>query len=273
MTEGRRGPRTAFAALLLVPSGAAALAHEAVWARLWTPYAGAGVATSSAVVAGALLGLAAGAALGGRLTERVRRPARLFVAAEAIGAVLCLLVLPLAAILRAADASGAFSPGLPTRLLLVAGACAVPCLPLGASLPALVRAVVVRPGTAGALLRWLYAANTVGAVAGVLLATGWGFEMLGLSGTVRAAVAAQALVAVGGLWLDAVSPGPNSLPSVAPASARALRVSGLEVAAFLSGAAGLAVQVAWIRRLTPALGTTSYAFGTVLAAYLLAVAL
>src|SRR5215510_4199773 len=77
---------------LLVLSGAAALAHEAAWQRLWTPVVGAGTKTTAAIVAGMLLGLAAGSALGGPLADRARRPGLVFAAAEAAGAALGALV-------------------------------------------------------------------------------------------------------------------------------------------------------------------------------------
>src|SRR5436190_7109473 len=92
--------------MLLAVTGAAALAHEAAWQRLWTTVAGAGVATASAVVAGTLLGLALGAAAGGRLADRARRPGLVFAAAEALGALFC-LALPAAAAL----AGRLFTPG------------------------------------------------------------------------------------------------------------------------------------------------------------------
>ena len=85
------------AGALLVGSGTAALAHEGAWQRLWVPVAGAGVATSSAVVAGTLLGLALGAGAGGRLADRARRPGLLFAVAEALGALLSLAMPALAA--------------------------------------------------------------------------------------------------------------------------------------------------------------------------------
>jgi spermidine synthase len=272
--------RAVAAGAILVPTGAAALAHEAAWQRLWSPVAGGGVTTASAVVAGTLLGLAAGAAWGGRFADRARRPGLLFAAAEALGALLCLAMPPAVALARdaqaallAAGAAGtAFDLG---RVLVVALACAVPSTALGASLPALARALTSDPARAGPVLGRLYAANTAGAVLGVLLSTAFAFEALGTRGTVLLASAAQAVAAAlaAALFARGALPAPPAgTPSPPPGLPRAPSARRAEVAALLAGAAALAVEIAWMRRLTPALGTTTYAFGTVLAAFLLAVA-
>ena len=264
----RRVGRASFTAALLLVSGAAALAHEAAWQRLWSLYAGAGVATSAAVVAGTLLGLGTGSAFGGSLADRVRRPGLVFALAELLGGAAALCVPSLVTWRLAAGA-----PGSVQALVEVACACALPSAFLGASLPAAVRAIEPARGRAGPLLSLLYAANTLGAVVGVLGATGFGIEALGIRGTVRLAAAGQGLVALLGLLLPAV--GEVAAPAPPPAGGGPERGPGgrYALAAALAGAAGLAVEIAWVRRLTPALGTTSYAFGTVLGVYLLGVAL
>jgi spermidine synthase len=271
--------RALAAAALLVPSGAAALAHEAAWLRLWVPVTGAGVRTASAVVAGTLIGLAAGAALGGRLADRSRRPGLVFAAAEALGALLALAVLPLVALAASLQARvPADVPAWALAFARVAGVAAVSALPsaaLGASLPAAVGALSGGPSAPGSVLARLYAWNTAGAVLGVLASTGWTFEAVGNRATVLLAAATQVAVAV--LAWAAFRRGGE-----VPAEAGAVPEAGtaappvpprLVAAAALAGAAGLAVEIAWVRRLTPALGTTTYAFGAVLGAFLVAVAL
>jgi spermidine synthase len=273
-------PGRLVAALLLVGSGAAALAHEAAWQRLWVPVAGAGVATGSAVVAGTLLGLALGAGAGGRWADRATRPGLLFAAAEACGAALAFLV-PFAvsacvALQRALPPDAEGSALALVRVAVVAVVCAVPSFALGASLPAAVRVFARSRGDAGPLLGLLYAANTFGAVLGVLASSGWAFEAVGTRATVALACAVQLAVAASAalalrrpVEARAVT---DPAPSHVAAGERSLR-RRVAAAAFLAGAAGLVVEIAWMRRLAPALGTTTYAFGTVLGAFLVAVAL
>ena len=142
----RRVGRASFTAALLLVSGAAALAHEAAWQRLWSLYAGAGVATSAAVVAGTLLGLGFGSAVGGVLADRTRRPGLVFALAELLGGAAALCVPSLVTWRVAAGA-----PGSVQALVEVACACALPSTFLGASLPAAVRAIEPARGRGGPL--------------------------------------------------------------------------------------------------------------------------
>lgn len=277
MTPGPSRSATLLRALLLgallAVSGAAALAHEAAWPRLFTPVVGAGPATLAAVVAGALAGLALGAAAGGPWADRVARPGRLLAVAEALGAAIA-FALP-----RAVDAFGPALAAAPeaVRLLGVVVACGAAMAPLGVSLPAAVRCVDPAGDRAARILGRLYAVNTVGAVLGVAWPTAFGFEAVGTRAVITAAAVAQACVALvaavalGGRRGPAADAPAAPAPVGAPPGPAGVPVA-LKVAAALAGAAGLPVQVAWVRRLTPALGTTSYAFGTVLCAYLLAIA-
>lgn len=268
-----RGLSLGVAACLLL-SGGAALLHQAAWFRLLVPVLGAGALAAAAVSAGALLGLALGAAAGGRLAVRMGQPLRLVALAEALGALLAWPVPVLAGVLRAGVTSvkGAEPVlGVLPAVVLCTALCALAALPLGATVPAALAAL--RPQAAGAAstFRWLYGVNTLGAVLGVLLAAAWALEELGNTGSVQLACGLQALVALATLLLAA---GARRAPVPSPEAGASVALGrGVAWAALLSGAAGLAVQVAWVRRLTPAVGTTTQSFATVLAAHLLAIAL
>ncbi len=279
--RGPRGLAWGLGACLLV-AGAAALLHQAAWFRMLVPVLGAGALAAGVVSAGALLGLALGAAVGGQAAGRVARPLLLVGLAEALGAALAAPVPLLASLLqRAVTASDASQPvlGAPGAALLCTAACALAAFPLGATVPAALAALRAQRAGAAPAFRWLYGVNTLGAVLGVLLAAGLALEHLGNRGSVLLACLLQVLVAGVALLMAwrgrpvepvATSPEPATLPSLA---ARAALPWGVAAAAALAGAAGLAVQVAWVRRLTPAVGTTTQSFATVLAAHLLAIAL
>ena len=66
--------------------------HQTAWFRLLVPVLGAGVVPAAAVSAGALLGLAIGSLLGGRLADRGGRPGWVFIGAEAAAALMCALL-------------------------------------------------------------------------------------------------------------------------------------------------------------------------------------
>jgi predicted membrane-bound spermidine synthase len=261
--------------LLLLFSGAASLLHQTAWFRLLRPVLGVGVLPAACVSAGVLAGLAIGSLWGGRLVDRARRPGRVFAGAELAGAALGFLV-PLALLLLG-SLSGALAPLLreSVGLVLAVVLCTAGAIPMGMTLPAALRARDVGRAGAGASFRVLYGVNTLGAVVGVLLGSTWLLEALGNRGLAFAAAGIQ--LAVGACaWVLLRAPGLEA-GGTAKAGDASEGGSGpsraICIAAALSGAAGLVVQVAWIRRLAPVVGNTTYAFATVLGTWLLALAL
>ena len=280
----RRAAREALLLPVLLLGGAAALLHETAWLRLLTPALGAGALTAAAVSAGALLGLALGSWWGGRAAARARHPLLVLAVGEGLAALLG-LVLPFAAggleaWARAPEEGGGGGAGEALTALLATSICAVAAVPMGLSIPAALRALDPPEPASAATFRRLYAWNTLGAVAGVLVGAGFLLERLGNRGTVAVASGTQGLAALlaAGLVLAwrRRAPGVAGGERAADASAPPLVLPGplgAPLAAFLAGGAGLAVQVAWVRRLTPAVGTTTQAFATVLAGYLASLAL
>jgi spermidine synthase len=100
----------------------------------------------------------------------------------------------------------------------------------------------------------------------------WLVEALGNVGTVRVASSLQILAAVIALLWYRRRKGTVVSPA-APLLRASLPRAGLLVAAFLAGAAGLVVQIAWTRRLIPVIGSTYQVFSVVLAVQLLGLAL
>ncbi len=248
---------------LLVLSGAAALLHESVWLRLVLPILGAGALSAALVSAGALVGLAVGASVGGRLSSRTARPARLLAAAELLAAAVCLLVPTLLARID----GGRGVDDLPRTVLLL-GVLTAAAVPMGATLPAALATWAPTEGRIGNAFRRLYGLNTLGAVAGLLLAAAWLLELLGNRGVIQVAAGVQLAVAALALLLrSSATPAAPHDPS--PASPLPIRLC---LAAFLAGGAGLVIQVAWVRRLTPVVGNTTQSFATVLATSLFALA-
>ncbi len=259
------GRRLAFLAPALLATGAAALVHETAWLRCLVPALGAGALPAAAVSAGVLLGLGLGAAIGGRLADRTRAPLFVLAGAEGTAAAMAFALPPVATAL-----SGPLAD--PWPLLLAVLALTAVSLPLGASLPAALRVVAPAREAAGSAFRLLYGVNTLGAVLGVLAAAAWLVEALGNRGAIRVAAAAQAVVAgalllVGRRWRSLPAPFASERAVRAPVPRRLL------AAAALAGAAGLVVQVAWVRRLLPVVGYSTQSFAVVLATSLLGIAL
>ena len=278
------------ALLLFFVSGASALIYEVLWARHLALVFGATTQAASAVLAAFMIGLAGGAAAGGRWADRSRNSLRLYGILEAgIGAagLLVPVVIPRLHVIYAPLAGDETGTGLALALLRFALAFAllvVPTVLMGATFPILVQAVGmigVRP------LGYLYAANTLGAVAGTLAAGYLLIPWLGLSGTAAAAATGNLVVALTAVLMAARRPEAGSRPAALVVDPRASWPepdatvhppapfpAALPIALLgLSGLTTLATEVLWMRILVFPLWSTTYAFTTMLGAFLAGLAL
>ena len=197
-TTGKRATNAAtslwLAVLLLGASGFSSLVFQVVWIRQLSTVVGVDVYAVSAGISAFMGGLALGGFIFGRLSDRLARPLRLYglleVAVAALG-VLITLGLPhfAAPFARLEDTSAI----LAWSLLLIA--VAPPAIFMGGTLPAMLCAVKGK-GSAAALAGKLYAANTLGAIAGTLATSFALIPTLGLSGTAIAAASCSAVAAI-----------------------------------------------------------------------------
>ena len=268
-------------------TGASGLILETVWVRAFGLILGNSLEAVSLVVGSFLAGLGLGAWLASRNADRVRRPLRAFALLE-LGvcgwAIVGLLVLPslpaLMGALAPVDARGLVSR--PARLATAAAFLVPPTVLMGATLPILVGAFSRRsrllPRLGG-----LYAANTLGAFAGVLLAGFVLLPRLGARATTLTAAAADLFVAMVAWRLGSRSdPSSGEDPEDderasrgATEGARSLSKadawSGRILAVLFAAAGGivLAAEIAWTRALSLLIGGTTYTFSLVLAVFLL----
>jgi hypothetical protein len=230
MTSKHRDERSGDAILLLAffLSGAAALGYELLWTRLLGLALGSETIGMLATLAGFFGGMALGAAALHRRAESSPNPVRLFITLELVAAAFAVaspfLLTALARLLPPllGPVVGAADQG-PALLvsLLVATAVLLPgTVCLGATLAALVvarRRANPRDSDARGLGR-LYAANTAGATAGVLLAVYLVLPALGyaLGALVPAALGLAAAV-LAHRWARGrdLSPGPGN-PHLSP---------------------------------------------------------
>ena len=102
------------------------------------------------------------------------------------------------------------------RLVLSALVLAVPTLAMGGTLPAAARAVTRAGDTRRQDVATLYALNTIGAVAGSMIATFWLLELFGTRRTMWLAAGINLLVAVAARQVDrrwSAAPDPADLPA------------------------------------------------------------
>ena len=278
---------------LAVASGAASLVYQVAWMRRLVLVFGSTTLATSTVLAAFLGGLAVGAWLWGRVADRRPRAALGVYGLVEAGIGLYALASPL--IFRAAEAiylglypvvagrPGAF---VGVQFLLSVLVILVPAALMGGTLPLLVRHVA----TGGAMIRGvgvLYGWNTAGAAAGAALATYGLLPAVGLSGAVRAAAAVNLLIGAAALLLDSRHRRARGEEGGAPAvavkdAARAPASEGdpdgaavvIVLQGFaLSGLAAIVYEVAWARLLAMIMGSSVYAFGTLVVVVLAGLAI
>ena len=266
--------------LLFLISGAAGLTFELIWTHQLALVLGCTVTSVALVSASFLLGLGLGARLGARLSQ-ARNLLLVFAALEmgvALSGVLVAAILPHAAsligLLWAALGGG---PGALTlaRIVFCASILLLPCLCMGASLPVLCAYLSERLGERFLRsLSWLYAINTGGAVAGVLMCDQWLIPTFGLWKTAQASACLDAAVAIaafslGSLTFQAQPPSQDHCERGGPNFPK----TALYFVCWGLGVAGAWLQIAWTRVLIVFQGSDQQAFSGVLASYLVCLAL
>lgn len=264
------------------------LVYEVVWIRLLSHWLGSTTLAISVVLASFMAGLALGSyVLGGR-GDQTDRPLRLYAVLEIAVAVLAALV-PFAngvcrslyvEIAHSLPQSGQSVVGilLVFLMLLPATFC------MGGTLPVLSRFFVESRAKMGQGIGLLYAANTIGAVAGVALAGFllipalgvYGSIAIGIGGNVIAAVAAlgigRSASVVGMAQGEPKTPARGGRKARAPEPVLELRTSILMLAFAISGFVALGLELYWTRALHHFLGNSTYAFSAMLTTFLVGLA-
>jgi spermidine synthase len=261
-------------AAAFILSGAAGLVYQVAWQRILALHSGVGIYSVAMIVASFMAGLGLGSLLGGRLTVRAspRAALRTFGVLEltigAFGAASCWLYYDLLYLRGSWLYGTAWSAGALHFLGLL-----LPTGLMGMTLPFLVRAFVRDVPSAGRTIGLLYGLNLLGAAAGAVLTPWVLIRFAGIRGAVLAAAAAN--VASGGtaLLLSFVRRGADT-PEIAPAPRAAAQDTsrGLLLWALLyalSGFIALSLEMLWFRVLDVAVKASAFAFGTLLALYLL----
>lgn len=271
------GARLGLTLGIFVLSGAAALIDEIVWSRQLVLVFGNTTQAVSAILTGFFGGMAIGSFAGGRIADRIRVPLRMYGILE-LALVVVVLVTPFSFRLIGELYRGAYPDleGSPLVLALLRMGLAVLALApatvlMGATLPTLTRHLSRTAELSSAFSR-LYAANTIGAIAGTALAGFVLIELLGLSGALGVGAGCSAVAGLAALWLSrgtssALHPPVRGVGAIRRAPRLALTV------AFISGLTSLGYQVTWTRLLASGTGNTTYVFTMILTTFLIGLAL
>lgn len=259
-------------------SGAAALAYEICWSRALVIPLGNALDAAAVVLAGFMLGLAAGARFGGELGERGPNPLFSYAVLEGLLGLYALVAPALLGELSQLSPKAGLSPAVGTGLRYGAALVliAAPGIAMGASLPLLVRAVTSQRESLRTRISLTYGFNTAGAACGASLAGFWGIASLGVRSCSACAGLLSGLAALMALGLGRVSrrtsgPKVRSQQSQRPVPTRLRRLA--LAAAFVSGFVMLAFELLWARTLTFVFGHDTYAFASLLVFVLTGLAL
>jgi spermidine synthase len=152
-----------------------------------------------------------------------------------------------------------------------------PTFLMGASLPAMAEAVVAPPGQLARRVAWLYALNTVGGVAGTLVAGFLLIEHLGVTRSLYVGSAGSALVAAAAFALarhpeDLMGRGPSRHPedpvgrsrgSAAGRALGAVRSGRIATSAALVAGCLVASEIVWTRALVFFVHNSTYALSAI----------
>jgi spermidine synthase len=297
--EVERETRQIFAAVTIcfLCSGATGLIYEVLWTRLLGLVFGHTVFAITTVLAAFMAGLGLGSLLFGGVADRSSRPLRLYGLFE-VGIGVYALITPFL-FSRAEDIyiplHRAFGLSFFTfsllQFLLIFVILLIPTTLMGATLPLLSRFFVRSLEVLGGQVGRLYALNTFGAVLGAYAA---GFHLIPTLGVrTTLLLAAIANIGIGALAIvfdrhlrrlgneapdgkheTITAPAPEPILSVsAPEKPPALAVWLTVVGLGISGAASMMYEVAWTRVLALVIGSSTYAFSTMLVTFLTGLAL
>jgi spermidine synthase len=269
--------------LLLFASGAAALIYQVLWIKQLSLVVGVEVQAVTIGISAFFAGLALGGWIFGRLADRSAQPLLLYAALE--GGV---LLLALAGTVGLAHAAGLFAAlqdhAGPLAWALPFALVGLPAIPLGGTLPVLMRTLAPRADLIGRNGARLYAANTVGAIAGTLAAPFMLIPTFGVLGSactaatlnVAAALLAMLLASRKGVAVSAQARTIRDIDAPSASTLSATSTGRPHLALGLYAAAGgiaLGYEVVWSQAIVQFISTRAFAFAIVLATYLCGLAL
>lgn len=270
--------------LMFFVSGAAALVYQVLFAKELALVFGSTATATFTVLATFLGGMAIGSLIGGELAHRVKRPLVVYAFVE-VGIALYCMVTPqlfegiqaLYVYLAQGTAADA-SSSLILRVALGAAVLLVPTALMGTTLPLLAQALGPSGGRLGSRVAWLYFANTAGAAFGALLTAYAVIPALGAQRTTFVAALLNLLVALGALELAKQAFAASAPSAPVPDNAttrewsRTARMAAL-AALGVGGVLSLGLEVVYVHMLSIVAGNSVYAFGLMVATFLLGLSL
>ena len=252
-------------------SGLTGLVYQVAWQRLLTVFLGVGAVSIALIVSVTMFGLGLGSLLGGRLAERSSDPFALYALVEGMLGIAGLVSFPLIFALGRLTAPG---PPAAAFACLFVFLC-IPTLLMGITLPLLTTIFTRLTGDFIVSVSRLYFINALGAAVGAVLTSYLLVSFLGWNGCIFLAAAVDFVLAAAIL-----SARRKVRPTAKPAEAEAPPVeesSGFGrlayVLAFFAGFIGIGYEIISYRVIGVLVKDSPYAFSSILAVFLLGLAL
>ena len=257
-------------------SGLAALTYEISWSRQIGLLMGNTASAAATVLASYFVGLALGYALAGRLAAKAVRPLLWYGLLELAAAGWACLVPLVMLLLRQESIIGLMQSDVPHwQAAIRAGVCIVLFLPattaLGATLPLMARWIEQIDPEANSRIAFAYGLNTIGGLAGVLIATIYLLATVGVTASSYAAAALSAACGVAAICLSQIVADRSAISKVDRRAIHDHR--GITVLVGTSGFVTLALEVLYTRLFALTFHNSTYTFGLVVAVVLCGLAI
>ena len=269
-----RSPRNRLVTPLLAVfflSGLTSLICQVAWQRLLTVHYGVGAVSIALIVSVYMFGLGIGSLLGGRLAERTPDPYVLYAVVEVALGLSGFMSLPIILALGRLTVDSTPIVAFASLFAFLA----VPTILMGISLPLLTKIFVSITGDFMYSVSRLYFINTLGASIGAVFTSYILISWLGLNGSVYLAAAVD-LVLAAAILLSRRNVRQEILPRTAgepggDSAAGRGRVAYALV--FVTGLIAIGYEIVWYRVIGVLVKDSPYAFSSILAVYLLGIAL
>ena len=274
----------AFIYLCFLLSGVTGLVYQVLWGKYLQLFLGAGSYAHAVVLATFMGGLALGNALFGRFADRRVGKLALYAGLE-LGIGLSCLLFPAffnllsQAYLALASSDPESFGNLAVKFVFAVCAMLLPTVLMGGTLPVLSKYVIRKMTDVGSKVGWLYFINSIGAVAGCVLAGFWLIAHFGLELSMVGTAAVNLAIGAAFLYLRRFESLPAGAERVTAArhaetAETPLRsytngqIGGVVLFIFLSGVVSMVYEVAWTRLLTLVMGASSYSFSVMLMTFI-----
>lgn len=272
-------------------SGVSALVYQIVWVRMLTLTFGSTAFAVSAVLSAFMGGLALGSYFFGRISDKVKSPVLFYIVLE-IGIGLYGVVTPfifeygnsIYASFAVSSVESFYVLSL-ARFSIAFIIILIGTTFMGGTLPVLARFYADKADRVGSDVGFLYATNTFGAVLGAFLAGFLFIPFAGVLGALYIAVAINILIGIV-LWVTCLDKKRlsesfidlwHSLLEKSESALTSEKINGNQkiilLAFALSGFAALGYEVLWTRVLSLIIGSSVYAFTTMVVTFLAGIAL